>query len=280
MVHKEYSDIDGGGVLRIFCKNTLTVHEDGVVSASQEGLSSKYIYKEEKQDTDSLYFGWAKQDGLGGGIIELIANNIINYGKIEANGASRYSYDDNDIFGSGHGGSIKFQCNTFINRGIIEAKEINKRSHMHGKIIICCEKYINEGTIVPAPDINDTIVYNDKIIHFTNIADEITEKLELENDEEKTNTISDTVNKTTVHCVNTNQDKFYETFYQPKSVIYQYKLKQLFINSELNISKENKDSLQIWCTDKLVLTERGKMCCYDNDAVMINNDNNNNNNNN
>eukprot|EP01084_Bolivina_argentea_P304346 525577_1 len=125
MVHK-YSD--GGAVLRIFCKNTLTVHEDGVVSASQEGLSSKYIYKEEKQDTDSLYFGWAKQDGLGGGIIELIANNIINYGKIEANGVV------------GGGGSIKFQCNTFINRGIIEAKEIKtrahtvkKRAHMHGK---------------------------------------------------------------------------------------------------------------------------------------------------
>merc|ERR1712228_388186 len=65
---------------------------------------------------------------MGGGIIELIANKIINYGKIQANGMS-----------DGSGGSIKIQCKTFINKGKIQARNDGKGGD--GRIAIFCEEF-------------------------------------------------------------------------------------------------------------------------------------------
>merc|ERR1712228_1065597 len=81
----------------------------------------------------------------GGGIIELIANKIINYGKIDANGHS-----------DGSGGSIRIQCKTFINKGKIEARGSNKGGD--GRIAIFCEDYCDESEdgIKPKPFIKKT----------------------------------------------------------------------------------------------------------------------------
>ena len=89
------------------------------------------------------YHGWSVSTS-GGGIIELIANKIINYGYILANG-----------YKNGSGGSIKIQCKTFINKGKIEAK--GEYNGGDGRIAIFCEDYCDESKngIKPKPFIKE-----------------------------------------------------------------------------------------------------------------------------
>ena len=117
----------------------------------------------------------------GGGIIELIANTVLNYGHITCNG------DSGSQFGGGSGGSIKIVCKTFINHGKItahggeggmfERKFSDNNAALrvggtggYGRIAIYCEKYINIGTISPKPYLNlESFVYSDDIL-FTPLA--------------------------------------------------------------------------------------------------------------
>merc|ERR1712228_59741 len=81
------------------------------------------------EELPELHFGSPSYDGnRGGGIIELIADKIINYGYIKANGLVDAS-----------GGSIKIQCKRFINNGKIWAK--GGYTGGDGRIAIFCEKF-------------------------------------------------------------------------------------------------------------------------------------------
>eukprot|EP01084_Bolivina_argentea_P125450 222266_1 len=99
----------------------------------------------------------------GGGIIQLIAKYIINYGKICCDG------DSGKQFGGGSGGSIKLVCQKFINYGKItccggkggtyERKFQNNTALRvggdggNGRIAIYCQQYINKGQIIPNPTV-------------------------------------------------------------------------------------------------------------------------------
>lgn len=129
-----------------------------------------------------LYFG-SPSGGRerGGGIIELIAEQIINYGRITCDG------DSGQQFGGGSGGSIKIICKTFVNHGKItsnggkggmfQRKYANDNTALrvggdggHGRIAIYCEKYVNIGTITPNPYLdNENFVYSNDIL-FTPLA--------------------------------------------------------------------------------------------------------------
>ena len=74
---------------------------------------------------------------IGGGIIELISLKY-NQGKIECDGTY-----------NGFGGTIKIKCKSFINKGIISAKN-------NGKIIIILQEFNDDdqkSLITPQPNI-------------------------------------------------------------------------------------------------------------------------------
>eukprot|EP01084_Bolivina_argentea_P272424 463817_1 len=161
-----------GGIFQMKCTSTLFVSEDGIISASNAGYSSGYgigqgmrcmdryiggsygekgsgdqagkIYGDQKLKI--LHFGSPSGyvQSRGGGIIELIAETIINNGQITSNG-----------YCGGSGGSIKIRCKTFINKGLIRAKGggfyHNMATGGSGRICIECSEYKNEGKIYPSP---------------------------------------------------------------------------------------------------------------------------------
>merc|ERR1712228_777159 len=165
-------DTNKGGIIQIHCKQTLLIGDKisvGISStgcgyskgfgigkatkkASGGGYGTKVMGKGGGQtygneELTELHFGspGRNKDSRGGGIIELIADKIINYGKIYANG---YRY--------GSGGSIKIQCKTFINKGKIVANGDDKGGV--GRIAIFCEDYCDESKngIRPKPFIKKT----------------------------------------------------------------------------------------------------------------------------
>eukprot|EP01084_Bolivina_argentea_P137667 242452_1 len=107
-----------GVVSRVFCKNTLTLKQHGQIDVSGKGLCDKHYHKTETDINEELQFT------SDSGIIELIAETIVNYGEITAN---CYPFRDRrnkkDIVGAG--GVIKIQCKKFINKGVIEARAVN-----------------------------------------------------------------------------------------------------------------------------------------------------------
>eukprot|EP01084_Bolivina_argentea_P281543 481735_1 len=209
-----------GGVIQIYSAETLTINNDGVINASscgytydelEDSISSETIQtkddgqltfgKHESKHYDSpelnlLYYGnpgdvsdadsYWDSFKRGGGVIELIADQIINYGKIVCNGC-----------GFSSGGSIKIKCKIFVNKGIIEATTTTentifdicdieaKREFRYGRIAIICEQYKNEGTICPSPYINYTKnIHVKDNIDFTQIAYHNTNTENNENDHE------------------------------------------------------------------------------------------------
>ena len=80
-----------------------------------------------------------EEKGIGGGVIEIICDTLINYGNITSNG-----------FKKGTGGSIFILCETFNNYGNIEAKgNDNDTEYGNGRIAIYCNQYNNNGSIIP-----------------------------------------------------------------------------------------------------------------------------------
>merc|ERR1712228_983216 len=157
MISKWDKDTNKGGIIQIHCKQTLIIGKNGEINVTECGYSygfgigkatikwcgGAYGTKGNgfgqtygNEELSELHFGSPgyndSTNNRGGGIIELIADKIINYGKIEANGKSY-----------GSGGSIKIQCKTLINKGKIEAKGNNNGSD--GRIAIFCEDCCDES---------------------------------------------------------------------------------------------------------------------------------------
>eukprot|EP01084_Bolivina_argentea_P011624 21725_1 len=144
----------------------------GAISAphAKGSLSGGDVYGEKTLNV--LYHGSGSSgaDGksYGGGVVELIAERLINKGSIRCNGR-----------GGGSGGSIKLQAKFIENYGSIESKcETSGSSYDSdafwggvGRIAIFYqEKFVNEGSIHPQPFVNDEYIY-DSNVAFTSIAD-------------------------------------------------------------------------------------------------------------
>ena len=181
VIHKELEvsewseDTQKGGCLQLHCKDTLIIKKDGSINADYKGYSDGFgIGKGQKIDgflggagygtkgkgkgggkvygrkeLNTLYLGSPSPHGWssGGGIIEVISNEIINEGTISANG-----------WLGGSGGSIKIKCKIFTNKGSIQAKggKGDKYIGGDGRIAIYCEEFLNEGSVEPPPFINKT----------------------------------------------------------------------------------------------------------------------------
>ena len=106
-------------------------HDHGGISYGSEVLKTLYHGSGCKN----------KKYGIGGGIIDIHCNKLINYGSITAN-----SYK------AGSGGSIFILTKEFINKGNVYAKgNKNSRESGLGRIAIYCDKYTNNGSIIPEP---------------------------------------------------------------------------------------------------------------------------------
>merc|ERR1712228_1072748 len=183
-ISKWDKDTNKGGIIQIHCKQTLIIGKNGCIDVNGCGYPKGFGFgqatKKESgggygtkgmgegggqtygnEELSELHFGspgyYYSSGGVGGGIIELIANKIINYGYIRANG-----YRD------GSGGSIKIQCQTVVDKGNIKATGQFKGGD--GRIAIFCEEYFDESEygIKPEPFIK-RIKYEQTTTQFTPI---------------------------------------------------------------------------------------------------------------
>eukprot|EP01084_Bolivina_argentea_P285413 489439_1 len=290
-------DTTNGGVLQISAKKSLIIEETGQIIADGTGYSFGYgigkgIRKNDfcsgggygikgggdgglsygNDELNVLHYGspsgYDEEEGYerGGGIIELIAPEIINYGILSSNG---FEKNGDREFGmivgfGGSGGSIKIKCKLFTNKGIITAKgakennisDVDIGAGGYGRIAIYCEEYNNEGTILPLPYIKHMNFTN---ADFTRIADY---KTQYEEADYKTQYKEAEINSNNdiIQCDQTN---FYQIFNNSQS-IHKYELESLFINSRLEISKWNEHNheggiLQIYCCKTLIIKKTGKI---------------------
>ena len=120
---------------------------------------SKTIVKNDRKRILMLTFGAGSsikesvesdKKGKGGGIIALrSATDIVTYGMLTSNGSAVSGYTGGEICLCARG--------NMINRGRIESRP-------RGRIIIQCRRFVNEGFILPGPDV--LIITKFKIISF------------------------------------------------------------------------------------------------------------------
>eukprot|EP01084_Bolivina_argentea_P188898 325030_1 len=278
-----------GGVLQIYCVKNLIIKETGQINADCCGYSIESGVGSERMKgqiysggrlrgnkfLDVLYMGSppeCKEDidfdllvARGGGIVELIAEKFVNYGLISCNGYSMFTFINHEFDTScgGSGGSIKITCKEFVNKGIIVAKGANPNEYIEaggcGRIVIKCEKFLNQGTFYPVPLVMYTKYVadaNNDYITFTPIGNAINDKIKYNDD--------DDIDVKQCQSVETNQNNFYSLFYDSKS-IHSYTLESLYINSRLNVlpwhTENNRKGgvLQIYCNKILVIEKNGKI---------------------
>ena len=169
-IPKWKEDQNGSGFIQIYCSHSLIIQKKGIIDANGAGYDypfgvgrgdrikgvhggggygtkgeSKGIAKGGAVYGDralkTLFFGSPSGDGesRSGGVIELIAETITNYGSITCYGGYGAS-----------GGSIKIRCRRLINNGSITAKgdegddKYNIGAGGDGRIAIYCEYMENK----------------------------------------------------------------------------------------------------------------------------------------
>eukprot|EP01084_Bolivina_argentea_P293027 503926_1 len=205
-----------GGTIQIQCKNTLLLEKNGVINGNGAGRCTSEL---------GLGISSTQDEGKSGGVIELIASEVINNGLLTCDG----SY-------GGSGGNIKIVCNKFVNRGIIKA---NGNTDEYGIISINCLQYTNEGAIYPTPNIMTKSIDN-----VEDVKDEFIPS------------------KSNTHKL--VQNNFYHMFYNQQQYMHRYIMNDsLIINCGLQIPNWDKDKqknggiLQIYAPGRLTITCRG-----------------------
>ena len=95
------------------------------------------------KELTTLYHGSGcmdKNEGIGGGIIDIQCNKLINFGHITSNGYKR-----------GSGGSIFIASKSFINYGDVTGLSSALGIFGDGRIAFYCDEYINKGYVNPVP---------------------------------------------------------------------------------------------------------------------------------
>eukprot|EP01084_Bolivina_argentea_P262229 443391_1 len=279
------------GILQIRCINTFNITEKGIINANGKGYYHGYGIGQGKRNEwcfgggsygstgcsdpnkgnakpgkmygnnqcSILYFGSPSSSGYdesrGGGIIELIADTIINNGKITCNGDKGCS-----------GGTVKIRCRAFINNGVISAKggddnlAANVGGGGYGRICIECKEYENKGIIYPSPHIKYANYSKNNM--FTQIANDEKQKLDFDNNNEDMKNDLSIALSSNIQSIDTN--RFYDSFYNLSSYVHQYKFNHSFtIDTNLKIChwngsiRNNGGVLQIYVANTLLITETG-----------------------
>ena len=156
-----------GGYIRIKCDILIISSNDGINATGMgyygnneynKGKGKKYhswpgyvtkglgydggnIYG--NKELDILYHGSGcmdKNEGIGGGIIDIQCNTLLNFGDIISNGYKR-----------GSGGSIFINARSFINHGYVMALSSFLNNQCVGRMAFYCDELINYGCITPIP---------------------------------------------------------------------------------------------------------------------------------
>merc|ERR1712228_413724 len=158
-------DTNEGGCIQIKCSGTLTIERNKGLIADGCGYSAGYgIGKATSvfsgasfginggENLNNLHYGSPDGLGKGGGIIEIIAECLINKGEISCCGT-----------GSASGGTINIMVKSMENFGKICANG-GLLPYSDGRITIFCEEeMVNKGSIEPKPFVSQSFIFSEDI---------------------------------------------------------------------------------------------------------------------